>query len=86
MEIKYGCDQKYIRNLLTKATNLNLKTKNMKFLFKRYLEYEMEYGNNRSVEHVKKKATNFVDQNIEVLKNKEAKVSSDEEDKDGQEQ
>ena len=59
-EIAHG-DQPRIRALFERSTHLALPAKKMKFLFKRYLEYEKQYGDDTGVEHVKKKAMEFVD-------------------------
>lgn len=42
-EIKIG-DSQRIRALFERATHLSLPPKKMKFLFKRYLQYEKEEG------------------------------------------
>lgn len=59
-EIAQG-DQQRIRALFERSTHLALPPKKMKFLFKRYLEYEKEHGDEKGVEHVKKKAMDFVE-------------------------
>jgi rRNA biogenesis protein RRP5 len=59
-EILQG-DQQRIRALFERATHLALPPKKMKFLFKRYLEYERAHGDDSSVEHVKHKAMEFVE-------------------------
>lgn len=50
------------RALFERATHLALPPKKMKFLFKRYLEYEKREGSAASVEHVKRRALEFVEQ------------------------
>ncbi len=47
--------------LFERATHLQLPPKKMKFLFKRYLEYEKQHGTAAGVEHVKKRALEYVE-------------------------
>lgn len=63
-EIARGGDQQQVRALFERATNLSLPPKKMKFLFKRYLDYEKQYGDDAGVAHVKKSAMEFVDRSI----------------------
>lgn len=63
-EIARGGDQQQVRALFERATNLSLPPKKMKFLFKRYLDYEKKIGDAAGVEHVKKSAMEFVDRSI----------------------
>jgi rRNA biogenesis protein RRP5 len=49
------------RALFERATHLALPPKKMKFLFKRYLEYERKHGDAAGVERVKKAAMEFVE-------------------------
>jgi len=49
-----------IRNLFDRAVSLNLSSKKMKFFFKRYLNFEKQYGTPETVEHVKQKAQDYV--------------------------
>ncbi|CAJ0749677.1 21903_t:CDS:10, partial [Entrophospora sp. SA101] len=44
MEVKAG-DQNIIRRLFQRVTSMKFSTKKMKFLFKKWLDYENEYGN-----------------------------------------
>ena len=60
-EISRGGDQGRARSLFERATHLSLPPKKMKFLFKRYLEYEKVHGDDAGVEHVKQKAMEFVE-------------------------
>jgi rRNA biogenesis protein RRP5 len=60
-EISKGGDQGRVRSLFERATHLALPPKKMKFLFKRYLEYEKMHGDDAGVEHVKKAAMEFVE-------------------------
>ena len=47
--------------LFERATHLQLPPKKMKFLFKRYLEYERRAGIAATVEHVKRRALEYVE-------------------------
>jgi len=42
--------------IVDRATSMKLKPKKMKFLFKKYLEYETKYGSEESAQMVKDKA------------------------------
>ena len=48
------------RALLERATHLELNPKSMKFLFKRYLDFERAAGDRERVEHVKRRAMEYV--------------------------
>ena len=48
------------RAIFEKITTLNLSTKKMKILFKRYLEFEKKYGDDEKIEGVKRKAVDYV--------------------------
>ena len=62
-EIKVG-DKQRIEALFERATHMQLPPKKMKFLFKRYLQYEQEHGDAAAVTHVKKQALDFVQQHM----------------------
>lgn len=47
--------------LFERATHLQLPPKKMKFLFKRYLDYERQYGTAAGAEHVKRRAMEYVE-------------------------
>jgi len=59
-EIAQG-DTWRVRALFERATHLTLPPKKMKFMFKRYLDYEKEHGDDAGVEHVKRRAMEFVE-------------------------
>lgn len=59
-EIKEG-DQESIRRLFDRVINMKFSSKKMKFMFKKYLVYESEHGDEHSVEHVKQKAKEYVE-------------------------
>uniref|UniRef100_A0A0E0AH21 S1 motif domain-containing protein n=1 Tax=Oryza glumipatula TaxID=40148 RepID=A0A0E0AH21_9ORYZ len=57
-EIRLG-DTEIIRALFERVTCLSLPPKKMKFLFKKYLEYEKSQGDEERIEHVKQKALEY---------------------------
>lgn len=59
-EIKVG-EQPRIRALLERATHLSLPPRKMKILFKRWLDYEKQHGAEADVDHVKRRAREFVE-------------------------
>lgn len=60
-EIAKGGDEQRTRSIFERATHLQLPPKKMKFLFKRYLEYEKKYGDAERVSYVKQRAMEFVE-------------------------
>ena len=62
-EVKLG-DKQRIEALFERAVHMQLPPKKMKFLFKRYLQYEQEHGDAATVAHVKKQALDFVQQHM----------------------
>nr|XP_015898902.2 rRNA biogenesis protein RRP5 isoform X1 [Ziziphus jujuba var. spinosa] len=59
-EIRLG-DVDVIRSLFERAISLSLPPKKMKFLFKKYLEYEKSLGDEERIESVKQKAMDYVE-------------------------
>ncbi|CAL5397376.1 unnamed protein product [Camellia sinensis] len=59
-EIRLG-DMDVIRALFERATTLSLPAKKMKFLFKKYLEFEKSLGDEECIESVKQKAMEYVE-------------------------
>ena len=60
MEIKYVKRKKNIRNLFEKLLNRDtVKINQVKFLFKRYLEFEVQNGSEKDIERVKQMASEF---------------------------
>ncbi|KAF4369032.1 hypothetical protein F8388_013361 [Cannabis sativa] len=57
-------DVNVIRALFERATCLSLAPKKMKFLFKKYLEYEKSLGDEERIEHVKKRAMEYVESTL----------------------
>ena len=52
------------RNIFERALTLNLSTKKMKFLFKKYVTFEEEHGTKSTVEKVREKAAQYIDQHL----------------------
>ncbi|CAI2362226.1 unnamed protein product [Moneuplotes crassus] len=60
LEIKHSKNKGNIRKVFDKLlARENIKLKQIKFLFKRYLEFETEYGSEKDVERVRNKAQEF---------------------------
>ncbi|EPY49902.1 U3 snoRNP-associated protein Rrp5 [Schizosaccharomyces cryophilus OY26] len=64
MEIKQG-DTAIVRRLFERVLASKLSTKKAKFIFKKWLTYEKEIGDNKGVEAVKQKALEYVSGNRE---------------------
>ena len=62
-EIKQG-DSDRIRRLFERATSLQIPPKKIKFLFKRYLDYETKHGTASTVSGVKQAAKAYVEQHL----------------------
>lgn len=62
-EIRLG-DTEVIRALFDRVTCLSLPPKKMKFLFKKYLEYEKSQSDEERIEHVKQKALEYVQSSL----------------------
>ncbi|XP_057307002.1 protein RRP5 homolog [Hydractinia symbiolongicarpus] len=60
MSIKEG-DLDQVRNIFERVTTFNMSLKKMKFLFKRYIEFEEQYGSKATVKEVQKKALEYVE-------------------------
>ena len=58
-EVKQG-DIARTRRLFDRATSLELAPKKMKFLFKKYLSFESDHGDDERVEIVKQRAMEYV--------------------------
>ncbi|TKY53223.1 RRP5-like protein [Spatholobus suberectus] len=54
-------DEDMIRALFERAVSLSLPPKKMKFLFKKYLDYEKSQGDEERIESVKRKAMEYVE-------------------------
>ncbi|KAI9122039.1 hypothetical protein K1719_006728 [Acacia pycnantha] len=57
-------DSDIIRALFERAISLSLPPKKMKFLFKKYLEYEKSQGDEERIEYVKNKAMEYVESTL----------------------
>ncbi|XP_042545191.1 protein RRP5 homolog isoform X1 [Dipodomys spectabilis] len=66
MVIKHG-SQKEVRDIFQRVIHLSLAPKRMKFFFKRYLDYEKQYGTEKDVQAVKAKALEYVEAKSSVL-------------------
>ena len=62
-EIKQGITER-IRALFERATHLDLNARSMKFLFKRYLEFERSQGNAERMTYVKSRAMEYVERTL----------------------
>ncbi|GLD96224.1 hypothetical protein PINS_up004902 [Pythium insidiosum] len=51
----------HVRALFERVVAMEFSAKKMKFLFKKYLAFEQERGDDDSVEHVKQLAKSYVD-------------------------
>lgn len=63
-EIKLG-DLERSRRLFERCIRLKLSSKKIKFFFKKYLEFEVKFGNEETQEHVKKEAMEYVNRMLE---------------------
>ncbi|XP_056135664.1 protein RRP5 homolog isoform X2 [Lampris incognitus] len=61
--IKHG-SQSEVRALFDRVIHLSLAVKRIKFFFKRYLEYEKKHGTPESIQAVKEKALEFVENKV----------------------
>ncbi|KAK7392757.1 hypothetical protein VNO78_21204 [Psophocarpus tetragonolobus] len=57
-------DEDIIRALFERAVSLSLPPKKMKFLFKKYLDYEKSQGDEERIESVKRKAMEYVESTL----------------------
>lgn len=79
MEMKYAKEEEYTRSLFEKAISVSLKSKSIKLIFKKYLEFEKNSGKAGGEKYVKKRATEFV-KNLMAKKGLGIDADSDEED------
>ena len=61
MEIKYGEDKDYTRNVFERVLGIPNKLKQVKHYFKKYLDYEQKNGDDKRQAYVKKKAIQYVE-------------------------
>lgn len=65
MEMKYGKDEKTIRELFERFTSLILPHKKMKLIFVKFLSFETGLGNAKRIQAVKDKATEYINRLID---------------------
>jgi rRNA biogenesis protein RRP5 len=65
-ESKYGTKEK-VRNLFEKVLTVDFKIKILKNMIKKYLEFEVKFGNSKSVEHVKNITQELINKKLEEL-------------------
>lgn len=53
-------NEEKIRELYDRVVSLNLSTKKMKFMLKRYLAFEQDHGDEEKVDRIKEKAMAYV--------------------------
>ena len=54
------------RKLFERVIHLQLSARKMKFLFKKYLDFEQKYGTEHTVKTVKRKAAEYVESKTRV--------------------
>ncbi len=64
MMIYFFSFSSHYRNIFERIITLSLSTKKMKFVFKRYLDFEKKFGDDKLVEGVKTKAMNYVESKV----------------------
>eukprot|EP00180_Rhodochaete_pulchella_P003854 Plantae.Rhodophyta-Rhodochaete_pulchella.ctg7019.p1 GENE.Plantae.Rhodophyta-Rhodochaete_pulchella.ctg7019~~Plantae.Rhodophyta-Rhodochaete_pulchella.ctg7019.p1 ORF type:complete len:852 (-),score=174.86 Plantae.Rhodophyta-Rhodochaete_pulchella.ctg7019:174-2729(-) len=64
-EEKEARDTSFIRALYERCCSLDFSSKKMKFLFKRFLKFEQEFGTQESIDHVKDLARAYVESKME---------------------
>nr|XP_058962333.1 protein RRP5 homolog [Pocillopora verrucosa] len=66
MMIKQG-DIEPVRQIFERVIHINLSSKKMKLFFKRYLDFERQYGDALSIENVKTKAVEYVESKAALI-------------------
>lgn len=61
---RQGRELETVRQLFERLLSMGFSPKKMKFLFKKYLTFEQQVGNEKTIQHVKELAQNFVQQAI----------------------
>lgn len=59
------CSKDTVRELLNRALSKNRKPKKVKFLFKKWLEFEVKEGSEEKVKEIKKRAADWVSRFME---------------------
>lgn len=60
METAHGKSTQFVRSIFERAATLNLSSKKMKSIFKKYLQFEKTHGNADTVQHVKQQALSYL--------------------------
>lgn len=60
MELKHTANVENVRNIFERAASLNLSSKKMRGIFKKFLQFEKQKGDEASVDHVKQLATQYL--------------------------
>ena len=55
------------RQIFERVIHINLSSKKMKLFFKRYLDFERQYGDALSIENVKTKAVEYVESKAALI-------------------
>ena len=66
-------EYKFVRELYDRMIGLNLQPKKMKAMFKKYMEFEEEHGDQKSIELVRKKALEYVESKFGSVKEEDDK-------------
>ncbi len=61
-----------LRHIFNRIIQLGLTAKRMKFIFKKYIDFERAHGTDDSVDRVKELATEYVEKNALNLEKKES--------------
>ena len=75
-ESKYGTKEK-VRNIFEKVLTVDFKIKILKNMIKKYLEFEVKFGNSKSVEHVKKLTQELISKKLQELDDGEEDVNEE---------
>lgn len=78
-EIKHGNNLDKVRNIFEKCLKIDFKTKFLKTIIKKYLEFERDHGTQKSLEHVKQLTQSIISSRISSLDKKEEKMDVDQE-------
>jgi rRNA biogenesis protein RRP5 len=70
-EIKFGHHDK-VRHIFEKALTIDFKVKTLKTLIKKYLEFEKENGNAKTLEHVKTLTQRLITEKLTQINDDEA--------------
>eukprot|EP01096_Ripella_sp_DP13-Kostka_P002736 TRINITY_DN1372_c0_g1_i5.p1 TRINITY_DN1372_c0_g1~~TRINITY_DN1372_c0_g1_i5.p1 ORF type:complete len:734 (-),score=465.38 TRINITY_DN1372_c0_g1_i5:155-2356(-) len=60
METAHGKSTQFVRSIFERAATLNLSSKKMKSIFKKYLQFEKTHGNADTIQHVKQQALSYL--------------------------